>query len=157
MAFFSRGPNKIQNPYTLLDMYKDYISNLTDGEQSPFYISYDKYVAICSDYYIAIMDYILEEGGTYKMPYGMGLIRIAKHKIKFKKNKSIPIDWEMTFKNNKKIFCLNEHTDGFRYFFFWSKPNTIVNKFLYRLVFTRQNKRRLANLIKVHKKDYFEA
>lgn len=155
--FFSRGPNKIQNPYTLKDMYAAYVESLVDGEQSPLYVTYETYITLCSDYYVAIMDYLLEEGGTYKMPYGMGKIRVAKHKVKIKKNNRMPIDWEMTFKHNKKVVCLNEHSDGFRYFFFWSKPNMVVNKFLYRLVFTRQNKRRMAQLIKVHKKDYFEA
>ena len=40
--------------------------------------------------------------------------------------------------------------------FFWTKPYRVKNKFVYRLVFTRTNKRYLAKAIKENKKDYFE-
>ena len=154
--FFSRGPNKIQNPYTFKEMYDHYYNGLVDGKNSPLYVEYDMYVKICSDYYKAIMEMILDDGLTYRMPHGLGLLKVAKRKVKLSTAKRIPIDWVETFKHNKKIYCLNEHTDGFRYFFFWSKPNTYKNKFLYRLVLTRQNKRKLARLIKSSNKDYFE-
>ena len=154
--FFSRGPNKIQNPYTLKDMYDHYYKGLIDGENSPLYVPYDIYIKICSEYYIAVMELLLDRGLSYKIPYGMGNIRVAKRKVNLRTARRIPIDWESTFKYNKKIYCLNEHTDGFRYFFYWSKPNNYKHKYLYRLVFTRQNKRKLAKLIKEYNKDYFE-
>lgn len=154
--FFGRGKNKIQNPYTFKEMYKHYFDNLVDGVNSPLYVPYDVYVTICSDYYKAVMDLLLEEGLTYKIPYGLGNVRVTKRKVKLSKGRRIPIDWELTFKHNTKMYCLNEHTNGFRYFFFWSKPTTYRNKYLYRLVFTRSNKRRLAKLIKKYNKDYFE-
>lgn len=154
--FFSRGKNRVQNPYTFKEMYDHYYKGLVDGENSPLYVTYDMYVKICSDYYKAVMDLILEDGLTYKIPHGLGTIKVAKRKVRLSTARRIPIDWQATFKYNKKVYCLNEHSNGFRYFFYWSKPNTYKSKFLYRLVFTRQNKRRLANLIKKHNKDYFE-
>jgi hypothetical protein len=150
--FFGRGKNTIEHPYTFADMYKDYISDIDEG--SPYYVSYIEYVEICSDFYKAISKAIIDDGITFKLPYGMGEVYVLKKKVKY--NGNLPIDWQATIKEGKKIYILNEHTKGFKYAFFWHKPLKFKNKFIYRLVFTRSNKRYLAKAIKQKNKDYFE-
>ena len=150
--FFSRGKNTIQNPYTFQDMYYDYISDI--DKNSPYYVTYAEYVDICSIFYKEISQAIIEEGIKFKLPYSLGEVYVIKKKTKL--NSRMPIDWQLSVKYGKKIYILNEHTGGFGYNFFWTKPYRIKNKFVYRLIFTRTTKRALAKAIKKYKKDYFE-
>lgn len=150
--FFSRGKNVIQNPYTFKDMYEEYISD--KDEDSPYYVTYKEYVDICSLFYKTISKLIIDESIHFKLPFAMGEIYVIKRKIKA--DNKMPIDWVLSVKEGKRIYNFNEHTAGFGYKFFWTKPYHIKNKFLYRLIFTRSNKRGLAKAIKQQHKDYFE-
>jgi hypothetical protein len=150
--FFSRGPNTIKEPYTFKDMYAEYIKDKEVG--SPYYVSYKEYVDICSLFYKGISKLIIDEGVRFKLPFALGEVFILKRKIKA--NNKMPIDWVLSVQEGKRIYNFNEHTGGFGYKFFWTKPYHITNKFMYRLVLTRANKRGLAKAIKQHHKDYFE-
>ena len=150
--FFSRGKNKIQSPYTFKDVYLDYISDKEKG--SLYYVTYKEYVDICSMFYKLISKAIIEEGVRFKLPFALGEVFILKKKNKY--SNRMPVDWVLTVKEGKRIYNFNEHTAGFGYKFFWTKPYRVKNKFMYRLVFTRSNKRYLAKVIKQNKKDYFE-
>jgi len=151
-VFFSRGKNNIQLPYTFKDIYKDYISSIDINSQ--YYVTYKEYVDICSLFYKLISKKIIDEGIKFKLPFSLGDVYVLKTKTKY--NSKMPIDWLLTVKEGKRIYNFNEHTAGFSYKFFWTKPYRVVNKFTYRLVFTRQNKRYLAKVIKQKKRDYFE-
>lgn len=152
MTFFSRGKNKVQDPYTLADMYSDYISDKEVG--SLYYVTYSEYIDICTIFYKEISRLIIDEGIRFKLPFGLGEVFVLKRKIKC--NSKMPIDWVLSVKEGKRIFNFNEHTSGYGYKFFWTKPCHITNKYMYRLVLTRANKRYLAKAIKQNKKDYFE-
>lgn len=150
--FFSRGKNKVQEPYVFKDMYLDYISDKEVG--SMYYVTYKEYVDICSTYYQMISKAIIDDSIRFKLPFGLGEVFVLKRKVKC--NNKMPIDWALTVQYHKRIYNLNEHSLGFGYKFFWTKPCRIKNKFMYRLVLTRNNKRYLAKQIKQNKKDYFE-
>lgn len=150
--FFSRGPNKIQKPYTFREMYDNYIADKEEG--SLYYVTYKEYVDICSLFYQSISKAIIEEGIKFKLPFCLGEVYIVKKKTRTKGK--LPIDWQLTVKEGKKVYNLNEHTGGFGYVFFWTKPYNLKYKSTYRLVFTRANKRGLAKAIKQYNKDYFE-
>lgn len=150
--FFSRGKNKVQQPYTFADMFLQYIED--KDKDSPYYVTYKEYVSICTIFYQMISKAIIDDGIRFKFPFGLGELFILKRKIKC--NNKMPIDWVLSVKEGKRIYNLNEHSLGFGYKFFWTKPCHITNKFMYRLVLTRANKRYLAKAIKQNKKDYFE-
>ena len=152
MAFFSRGPNVIQNPYVFKDMYAEYILDKEVG--SPYDITYTEYVDICSIFYQMIVKAIIDDGIRFKLPFSLGEVFVIKRKVKY--DNKMPIDWALTLQEGKRIYNLNEHTSGFGYKFFWTKPYKVKNKFMYRLVLTRANKRHLAKMIKRNKMDYFE-
>ncbi len=153
--FYSRGLNKIQNPYCEAEMWEDYIKD--KEEDSPYYISKKDYRNMCYDFYKVRMTLLLEEGGIFKLPWKLGELEIVKKKINIGDPKSLPIDWPETQKLKKHVYCLNEHSRGFRYSFHWNKTKMrIRNKYLYRLVLTRTNKRTLAKMIKSGEYDYFE-
>lgn len=155
--FFSRGRNKIQNPYTFKDMYKAYMEDVETG--SPYDIPYSLFVEITTEYINETVER-LYDGFRVFLPYGLGELQIVKKKMYFKSqlDKKKGIDWAATNKFGKVIHHLNEHTGGFKYLFYWDrKKSRIKNAKCYRFVPTRNLKRTLAKLIKVDKKDYFEA
>lgn len=152
MTFFSRGPNKIQQPYTMPDIYASYIAG--KSKDDPYYVTYKDFKDICGIFYQMISKSIIDDAIRFKLPWAMGEVFVIKRKVKC--NNRMPIDWALTLKEGKRIYNFNEHTGGFGYKFFWTRPYKIKNKFMYRLVLTRQNKRALAKAIKQQKKDYFE-
>lgn len=154
MAFFSRGPNKIQKPYVLKDMYKEYLKDKEEG--SPYIISYNMFVKLCTEYYKEIMDHVFNSG-MFFMPYRMGNLSIIKKLPKRMDEKTLPTDWQKTVELGKRVYQLNDHSNYYKFRFHWAKKNCYVsNKSGYRLVFTRENKRRLAQIIKSGEDNYFE-
>ena len=150
--YFGRGKNKIKDPYTLKDMYTEYVKEFPEG--NIYYVTYREFIDINESFYRRMMDDIMFKGATFKLPFRMGNLKIIKRKINFKNN--LAIDWKTTNEIGKKAFHFNDHSSGFKFIFKWSKGNIIVqNKYLYRLVITRKYKRDLARLIKEGRVDYF--
>ena len=154
--FFGRSKNKIRGQYTLIDSYKDYIK---DKEiESPYHISKDIYLNIILDYIKYINYEIIYKASIFKMPYRLGTLQVVKLRSSNNRYKKYSIDFNLTNKYGKTIYHLNEHSDGYKYMFRWSKIKSVVkNKSKYRFVPTRTNKRNLATNIKSNIIDYFEA
>ena len=154
--YFGRGKNKIQNAYTLQDMYKAYISKYE--EDNPYYVSYDVYKSITTDYFKKVIDILYDQSFDYKLPNNLGRFQIVKKKRNLETCMINPsqIDWENTVKYGKKIYHVNEHSDGYRYYFMWDKKGMLRNITKYRFVPTRANKRKLAYYVKNRIRDYFE-
>ena len=115
---------------------------------------------------------LINEGHEVKLPEKMGTLSVKGKKIETKYDEDLnriinqSIDYGETNKlwarcpecqkNKQVIYHLNEHSDGIRYKFFWSKEKMIVeNKLFYTMVFTRSNKRTLSNLITEHGRSYY--
>jgi len=150
--FFSRGKNKVQDPYCLKDMYQEYIKD--KSVDSMYYVTYNEYVEYCSIFYKMISKALVDDNYKFKLPFALGEVYVIKHKMNYI-NKA-PIDWKLTAEKGKLMYNFNDHSAGFGYKFFWTKPHKVVNKFMYALVMTRSNKRYLAKAIKQNKKDYLE-
>jgi hypothetical protein len=153
--YFLRGKNKIKDPYTYIDMYKEYIKD--KPENSPYYVEYSFFVELCNYFYKRAMEKLLYENQPFVFPFSLGTLTILKIKVKSSDIRTMPIDWKNTVKYGKTIYHLNEHSRGFKYIFSWKKiDKKFENKYFYRLVMTRDNKRDLARIIKTNKCDYFE-
>ena len=102
-----------------------------------------------------MVDYILLKNGVISLPYRVGDIYVAKNKKSINNLDHKQLDWKTTNEVGKRVYLLNEHTDGYKYFFQWDKGK-LRQLYLYRCQLTRKNKRRLAKLIKEGGLDYFE-
>lgn len=153
MAFFSRGKNRVQNPYTLPDMYERYIQ-----EYSVIYkVDYSVFVKIVSEFYKQVMEEVLYNAKSFKLPFRMGRLMVVKTKVNLDHLNARLMDWQKAVQVGKRVYHLNEHSNGYKYYFFWNKSDCIIeNAFFYRLIPTRANKRLLAKLIKSGDYDYFE-
>lgn len=153
MAFFSRGKNRIKEPYNLSDIYPKYIEE--KGEQKAYNVAQKDFVTICDKFYEEIRDGILD-GKTFKMPFGLGEILITKRKITHYKTNDKSVDWATTLKIGKKVYHLNEHSNGYNYGIDWDNYTGLRNFKSYRFYPTRTFKRTLAQLIKNKEQDYYE-
>lgn len=88
------------------------------------YKQYQNVIRTCNE---MIMNYVIDTGERFKLPFGFGDISIDKWKPKRfkeyngKKYINLPIDWQKTRKEGKWIYNLNAHTDGYRFGWKWFK------------------------------------
>lgn len=141
--------------YTIASFYNDYLTNIEPD--TVYDIDYTKYRAIVTDYFMYLRQKLIEEGKMIKLPYRMGNVQIIKSKPKHLDKRSLRIDYQATKEYNKLILLTNEHSDYFKYRYWWNKVDMMVpNKSQYQLVATRANKRRLAQIIKNKELDFEE-
>ena len=155
MPFFSRGPNRIQNPYNLVDMYSDYVEWV--GNKELYTLSRVDFQKVISDFNKGVAEALLD-GKEFQMPAAMGLFRIVKSKSnKVITRKHSAINWEETNKIGKIVYFVNQHSDGYRYKLKWDRPNQSArNSNQYYFVPCRALKRTLAKIIKARTTDYFQ-
>jgi hypothetical protein len=117
-------------------------------------VSYVRFKRISEAFNKLISDSILDASEGFKMPYGLGYVRIIKYKPKTYTSKSLSVDYKSSKAEGKTIYHLNEHSDGYKFRLYWSKlPQTFPDRYRYQLKLIRANKRKLAQLIFNHK-DY---
>lgn len=142
---------KNKQSYTTIDMYNYYLSKNIDSK-----VSYVRFKRIIDEMYKIILDHIQNRSECFKMPCGLGFVMIIKYKPKSYNTKSLSVDYKQTQIQNKRIYHLNEHSNGYKYRLFWSKqPYTFADRYKYQLSFVRENKRRLAKLI-FNRQDYID-
>lgn len=129
---------------TFRDMYKE----------MPVEVDYSLYKRILEEMCKVIAEHMLNGSEGFKMPYGLGFIQIVKYKPKTLTQQSLSVDYSASKEYNKRIYHLNEHSDGYKFRLYWSKiPKTFPDRYKYQLSMVRENKRKLAKLI-FDKHDY---
>ena len=114
----------------------------------PIEVDYGLYKRVLEEMCKVILEYVLNASDGFKMPYGLGYIQIGKYKPKSLNTQSLSMDYKSSKDYNKRIYHLNEHSDGYKYRLYWSKlPRTFPDRYKYQLCLVRQNKRKLAQLI----------
>lgn len=158
-------------------VYRKTIKKLPKELYNTYNVDRPTYSAIIKDYNKAVSKLILEEAYEYLIPNRLGVIRIKKYELvlkitdegKLDKEKTyLPTDWAKTLKmwrefpetktQGKRVYFLNEHTDGHVYRWYYSKyRSNLVNKSAYSFIPSRDNARSLAALIKSDNKkiDYY--
>lgn len=135
---------KNKQSVTFRDMYRT----------MPVEVDYGLYRRILDEMCVVILEHILNASEGFKMPYGLGFIQIGKYRPKNLDSESLSVDYKTSNELGKRIYHLNEHSDGHKYRLYWSKlPRTFPDRYKYQLKLVRQNKRKLAQLI-FNKTDY---
>ena len=120
----------------------------------PIEVNYGLYKRVLDEMCNVILEHVLDRSEGFKMPYGLGFIQVGKYRPKTLSPQSLSVDYKTSKEYDKKIYHLNEHSDGYKYRLYWSKiPRTFAERYKYQLGFVRQNKRKLAQLI-FNKHDY---
>ena len=121
-----------------------------------------------------MQDLLIGKGLTFKTPFKIGNIFCAKYKPKLRFDdegnvitRKLPVDWGLSKRQWAKlwpglspaelkeipkkplVFCLNEHSDGYRYEFMWDRGGQrFTNIKGYHFVPNRKNHRHLAKVAK---------
>ena len=137
---------KSKQSITFRDMYRT----------MPVEVDYSLYKRILDEMCKVILEYIFERSEGFKMPYGLGFIQVGKYLPKSYTQQSLSVDYKSSKEYDKRIYHLNEHSNGYKYRLYWSKiPRTFPDRYKYQLSLVRQNKRKLAQLI-FNKHDYID-
>lgn len=140
------------NSYTIKDFYNSYLDYTIDNELK--YIDYNTFRKILIDYFKHISDEVIDKGKPFVLPGRCGEISVKKCKTYAN---TMPCDFKSSKELGKAVWHFNEHTDGYRYKFYWYKaPLYAVNSTKYQMIFTRHNKRRLASILNNGVRDYIE-
>jgi hypothetical protein len=151
----------------ILSSYKDYRKSGGTTE-----VTRGEYCKVVNDFNKHIMDFVFN-GHEVRLPERLGTISVKGKKVITEFDEETgeisnqSIDFGETNKlwarcpeckdRRQKVYHLNEHTNGVRYRFFWSKDRVLVeNKLFYTMIFTRTNKRDLSHLIQQGKEYYIE-
>ena len=122
----------------------------------PVEVDYSLYKRILDEMCKVILEHVLERSEGFKMPYGLGFIQIGKYTPKSISSQSLSVDYKSSKEYGKRIYHLNEHSDGYKFRLYWSKiPRTFPDRYKYQLSLVRKNKRDLAKLI-FNKHDYID-
>lgn len=139
--------------HTIPDFYNYYLTLIEFD--TIYQIDYKLYRQIVSDYFMHITEEVLENSKEYKFPCRLGTLCIVKRRPKNFDNKSLRIDYHESKLQNKAVYFINEHSDYYKFRYHWCKKESIIlNKTRYQFVATRNNKRRLAQIIKNREHDY---
>ena len=104
----------------------------------PVEVDYGLYKRVLDEMCIVILEHVLNASEGFKMPYGLGFIQVGKYRPKSMTAKSLSVDYKSSKEYNKKIYHLNEHSDGYKYRLYWSKiPRTFPDRYKYELRFVR--------------------
>ena len=122
----------------------------------PIEVDYSLYKRVLDEMCNVILEHVLMRSEGFKMPLGLGFVQVGKYKPKKLTDQSLSVDYKASKDYDKRIYHLNEHSEGYKYRLYWSKiPRTFPQRYKYQLSFVRQNKRRLAQLI-FNKQDYLD-
>lgn len=144
-------PGKMTADYGIPDIYKYYRE-----QTGPASISRAKFGAFIRELNEEIVKEILAKPDRINLWCNMGSLSVKKYKQKFNKKK-LRVDWARTKAVGKRMYHLNEHRDGYRYFFHWEKVAGVPNISAYNFFPSRGCWRELGKILLTDpSKDYME-
>jgi len=148
-----RGNRKLLANHTLVDSYETY----KDMSIVELLVDFKTYKSICKQFNKEIMNHIIDENGVFKMPGRLGKLRIRKSKMNYQDKNKLKVDWKNSREAGKLVYYLNDHTDGYKFRFWWEKRGPIQNLSYYSFTPTREHKRELSATLKDENNniDYF--
>lgn len=176
MLTYKRGNRKLIADFKFNDIYKFYKKN----SDNPLPKSLVK--TLYKEMYTELIKLIVLDNFQFRMPNKLGYLRVKKKVVEPKLNKegeldtrALSINWKKTkllwqskyegmtaeeisaIPNKPVIRELNEHTDGYRFMWFWEKlTSSTPNQSAYYIEMTRTNKKILSQASKTNKLNFFE-
>ena len=104
----------------------------------PVDVSYALYNRILDQMCVTILKHVLNASEGFKMPFGLGFIQVVKYRPKNFNSDSLSVDYKASKEYDKKIYHLNEHSNGYKFRLYWSKlPRTFPDRYKYQLCLVR--------------------
>lgn len=139
-----RGKRKLLADHTLIGAYEKY----KEMSIPELLVDFKTYKNICKEFNTAVMEDIIKENVPFKMPGRLGTLRICKTKMNYSDKNKLKVDWKTSREAGKVVYHLNDHTNGYRFRFWWEKKGPIQNLAFYSFTPTREYKRLLSSVLK---------
>jgi hypothetical protein len=140
---------KMTADFGLPDIYKYYLSQVTIKP-----LSRAKFGDFIRELNEEIAKSILDKPQSITLPCHCGTLSVRKYRQGYNKKK-MRVDWVKSKELGKRIYHLNEHRDGYKYFFKWERAFRTPNITAYSFLPSRELYRTLAKILKTDfSKDY---
>ena len=143
-------------------------------KKSEFNVTFKEFYTVIGKFNVKVKNALIYDSWIFRMPYRLGILYIKKIKMEFRLNadgsvdkRGLVPDWPKTWKlwaklypglskaelkkieNKKMVFCMNEHTSGYKFVLHWEKKYcNIPNNGPYAFIFAKDNRRELASVLK---------
>jgi hypothetical protein len=171
MFKLQRNKNKNVVNFKSDDIYKFYKKNYSETNTI---VSKAVFMNIIKEFNDEIFNYMIYSNMEFYMPARLGTMFLKSSEVTYELNEdgtinksSLRVDYKKTLElwkkeypelsleeikkipDRKRVYHLNEHTDGKRVYVHWNRLTCEVrNKKAYRFLATRTNKRKIANAVK---------
>jgi len=160
-----RGKNKIQVDYSSPEIYQSYCESLIDKE-GIYKVSKTVFTKVLKEANMALLELMMLYNFEFKIPCRLGTMSLRKKKVQYKlkedgtlDTKGLSVNYKLTNelwnndpeakKNRVKIYHTNEHYDGYKVNFYWSKKNSLCKGLsIVQFKSSRYAKRKLNNYLK---------
>lgn len=119
------------------------------------------YIKIVKGFNEGLIKYALDTGNQIFLPYNFGVICVHRWEgvnFKYKEDGTpqniMAINWPETNRLGKRVFLLNNHTEGFRYRFLWRTTKRLPMRDIWCFHATRVASRELARRLKEETEKY---
>lgn len=137
---------------TIASFFLDYDTFVTENQLMD--VDFKTFKGILTDYFEHLANEVIECGKIVVLPAQCGEISIRRYVCN---TRLLQFDYKSAKEQGAPAWHFNDHTNGFRYKFYWDKRRLRVkNCTKYQLSFVRANKRRLAAILKRRERDYLE-
>lgn len=173
---YKRGTGKKNISHRTTAVYKFYKNNLPGNyTKTDYNITGKVYSQIIRRVSEILIELMIQDNFEYTLPFKMGKFHVVKKKVIYKLDeegnlirRGLPVDYAATKKlwledseakaKRIKIYHTNDHTDGYKYSFFWDKKGITLRPFFYyNFKPNRKNNRYLAKCIKENPElEFFE-
>ena len=175
--YFKRKEGKYKADVKTKDLYNYYVSKISNP------LSYLEFSKIIQDVNKNCIYKLALTGEEFRLPYGLGVVYLAKRKINIKLNddgtlntRNLKADWKKTkelwerkypgisaeeivkIKNKPIVYYMNEHSNKYRMVFNWDRrTSNVKNQSLYILRIVRTLKAEVAKyFVESRNTNYYE-
>lgn len=176
MLAYRRGKRKVIADYKFDDIYKYYKKNNPNN-----YLDKQTVRKLYKEMFTHIVKLIVLDNFQFRMPCNLGDLRIKKKEVQPRLNEDgeldtrhLSIDWKTTkqlwekkykgktaeeisqIPNKPLVRELNDHTDGYRYVWYWERlTSNVPNQSAYNIDMTRTNDQILSRASKTNNLNFF--
>lgn len=140
---------RINGALTLSDIYECYKEHILDTKRRKTWydVPFKKFSNFLTEANTILSDKIINDAYEHNLGSRLGVLSIRKKRKVSLDTKHLPINWKLTKELGKKVYHLNEHTNGYRFGWMWDKTGVLKYKYFWKFRPTRKNTRALAKVL----------
>jgi len=143
-----RKEGKFKTDNSLKEFYEEY-------RRGKLSYNYKIYSEVIREFNLLIIDKLISEARTLKLPYNLGYLGVIKYEVNFDLENQK--NWLVNYAKSKELGHIVYHDEPFRYRWYWDKQNMkLKGKRYYKFIPSRFSQREIAaNKLRNPNIDYY--